>query len=82
MPKDFETPDDPPGSLDLDCWAVAPVTFDVDAELDAWHDVQAVAAIKAHREESVRHRCPPDMPPCPECEERYARQDYIEFGDA
>lgn len=41
--------------------------YDVDAERDAWHDVQADTM---RREElTTYHRCPIDMPPCPDCQE-------------
>lgn len=51
----------------------------VDDQLDQWYDVQAVAAMMelAGR---PRHRCPPDMPPCPDCQAIEEEEDEREFG--
>lgn len=47
--------------------------IDPDDELTAWHEMQ-----ESH--EPVRHRCPPDMPPCPQCEELIEEEQFKEFG--
>ncbi len=50
----------------------------VDDELDVWWDVQACVAMK--REEEDNHRCPPDMPPCHDCEARQEEEDERDVG--
>lgn len=51
---------------------------DPDAERDAYHE--AWAADMAVREAEERHKCPPDMPPCPECQAIEEAEDEREFG--
>ncbi len=63
--------------MTLEEWAVDP-----DAQLDAWHEVQGAALHAADLREQKTHRCPSDMPPCPECEERFAQEDWREYGAA
>ena len=46
-------------------------TIDVDAELDAWHEMQDVVLFEAHR-------CPNDQPPCPVCQEEIDDADHRE----
>jgi hypothetical protein len=41
---------------------------DTDAELQAWQEVQAMDWHAIRREEEARHRCPSDVPPCPDCQ--------------
>jgi hypothetical protein len=48
---------------------------DPDDELRAWYEIQAEIAAK-HAEDDLSHRCPSDMPPCPECEELYDAETY------
>jgi hypothetical protein len=58
--------------------AMNPKLFDVDAELDAWWDGQAVEA--ANYAASNPHRCPMDMPPCPDCQAIQEEEDEREYG--
>jgi len=53
---------------------------DVDSQMDAWWDVQVSDMLKRDAQEAVTHRCPPFMPPCPDCQDRYDREDFLEFG--
>ena len=53
----------------------------VDDQMDAFWDVQAVTAMREIAEEARTHRCPPDMPPCPACEDREEEECYREFGE-
>jgi hypothetical protein len=46
------------------------LTMDADDELTAWQEVQAMDAVLLQREKNLNHRCPPDMPPCPECQQK------------
>lgn len=48
--------------------------YDVDAELDAWYDANYGSG---YTQDPIRasHRCPIDMPPCPDCEELYEAED-------
>lgn len=50
--------------------------IDVDAELSAWHEAQGPGALTTPKV----HRCPPDMPPCPNCEAIIEEEDWNEFG--
>ena len=50
--------------------------LDSDDELRIWHEVQAESAMKL-MEHDLHHRCSPDMPPCPECQELYDREDEL-----
>lgn len=54
-------------------------TYDVDSELQAWQEVNAEADGLLQRSKNERHRCPMDMPPCPECEARYEEEDDREY---
>ena len=53
--------------------------LDPDDELTAWYEVQAAGAHKRWLEEQERHRCPLDMPPCPECQAREEEEDSLEY---
>jgi hypothetical protein len=55
-------------------------SFDVDAALDNWKEVQAMDAGLLQLEKAEFHRCPPDMPPCPDCQDRIERENDKEFG--
>lgn len=50
--------------------------LDSDDELRIWHEVQAESAIKL-MEDNLYHRCPPYMPPCPNCQELYDIEDEL-----
>lgn len=54
--------------------------MDTDTELEMWWDVQAVQAARERSEEQRTHRCPPDMPPCPDCQAIDEDEDEVEFG--
>lgn len=47
---------------------------DPDSELDAWYLANAEAFGRRSTEEAAHHRCQPDMPPCPNCQELYDRE--------
>lgn len=51
----------------------------VDDELDARWDVLANDIIQAGIVEERSHRCPPDMPPCPDCQAVEEAEDEKEF---
>lgn len=53
---------------------------DPDAELTAWYEVQAADAHQAYLDEEANHRCPADMPPCPNCQAKEEVEDEREFG--
>jgi len=50
--------------------------IDADDELRAWQEIQAEDAYEEFQNKSY-HRCPSDIPPCPECQEL----DDIECAD-
>jgi hypothetical protein len=58
--------------------------YDADAELQAQQEARGE---ELHREyllgvgHFAPHRCPPDMPPCPECQAAEEHEDWLEFGD-
>lgn len=52
--------------------------MDADDELTAWQEIQAMDAVLRAREERHNHRCPADMPPCPECQAREEELDAWE----
>ncbi len=54
---------------------------DPDSELTAWWEAQAADAWRAASCEP-RHRCPPDMPPCPECQEREDEEAWLDYDNA
>lgn len=66
-----------PASASSGCYA-----SDVDADNDAWWDVQAVAARAEQANEDRTHRCPVDMPPCSACEAVIEEEQWKEFGAA
>jgi len=43
--------------------------MDADDELVAWQLANAEADGKLAIEKNRHHRCPPDMPPCPDCQQ-------------
>ncbi len=53
---------------------------DVDSDLDAWHDVQAVAFRASAVRERATHRCAANVPPCPECQDAEEAEDKREFA--
>lgn len=53
--------------------------IDPDAELDAWWDAQVVAAMKARDHEQKHHRCPSNMPPCPDCQAKEEEEHDKEY---
>jgi len=55
---------------------------DPDAQLDAWYEVQGADAHAEYLREQRTHRCPSDMPPCPECEARTEEEIWREFGNS
>lgn len=54
--------------------------MDPDDELQAWQIANAEADGRIADEANLHHRCPPDMPPCPNCQALIEREDFIEFG--
>lgn len=55
--------------------------FDVDAELQAWHEAQGTPVLYQPEPHLRHHRCPVDMPPCPECQEAEEEEDFREYYD-
>lgn len=51
------------------------VEIDADNELDVWWDSNTTGF---RRWVDQPHRCPPDMPPCPECEVLIEEEEYRE----
>lgn len=54
--------------------------MDADEALVAWQMVQAEAAGREMERREEAHRCPPDMPPCPRCQQFNDEEDEREFG--
>lgn len=48
--------------------------MDVDDELDAWHIINAEADGKLADMKRENHRCGPDTPPCPDCQDLEERE--------
>ena len=55
------------------------IEIDVDAELDAWHDANYGSGYVPDPR-AVNHRCPSDMPPCPDCQALEEEEDDREYG--
>ena len=50
---------------------------DIDAEYQAWAEARLEEQYALYYEwlkKEEAHRCPPDMPPCPTCQEREAQE--------
>lgn len=59
--------------------------IDPDAARDEWHDVQAHdrhLAWQCEQQQLAAHRCPPDMPPCPACQQREDEEDFREYEES
>ncbi len=52
----------------------------IDDEMDARWDVLANDIIQQRTEEERTHRCPSNMPPCPDCQAIEEHEDEREYG--
>lgn len=53
----------------------------VDFDLDVWHEIQAFSFGKSFLSALKKHRCPSDIPPCPDCEDVIEEEEYYNFAD-
>lgn len=53
---------------------------DADTDLDAYYENLGHDYFAGRFEKP--HRCPPDMPPCPDCQATEEEEDSKEYGDA
>ena len=53
-------------------------SYNVDSDLDAWHEIQALSFGKGVLAELKSHKCPSNMPPCPDCEDFAEEDDYYD----